>query len=274
MRRAAAAAFMLALTLLSQPSAARTICTVIVQPATGAALFTEGDCDLRATPASTFKVALAVMAYDAGILSDAHAPAWPYRTGYVDWGGAAWRQPTDPAAWMKHSVVWYSQQIAIRLGADQLVRYGRAFSYGNADFSGDPGQDNGLERSWIASSLEISPNEQVAFLARLVNRTLPVSRDAMDLTASIMEPRALAGGWTAHGKTGGAYPRRADGSFDRTRGWGWFVGWAERDGRRVVFARLDQDESASKGSPGLRTRDAFIADWSRLAGSIGAPTTD
>ena len=269
-----AAAFALAMTLVSQPSAARTICTVIAETATGTALLAEGTCDFRATPASTFKVALAVMAYDAGILKDARSPAWPFKPGYVDWGGAAWRQPTDPTTWMKHSVVWYSQQIAIRLGRDSLTRYGRALSYGNADFSGDPGQDNGLERSWIASSLEISPNEQVAFLARLVNRTLPVSRDAMDLTASIMEPRALAGGWTAHGKTGGAYPRRADGSFDRTRGWGWFVGWAEREGRRVAFARLDQDESARKGSPGLRTRDAFIADWPRLARSLDAPATD
>ncbi|MDN2582861.1 class D beta-lactamase [Aquibium sp. ELW1220] len=274
MRRVAAAALTLAMTLLSQPSAARTICTVIARPDTGAALLAEGTCDVRATPASTFKVALAVMAYDAGILTDAHSPAWPYRAGYVDWSGAAWRQPTDPAGWMKHSVVWYSQQIAIRLGAEGLARYGRAFSYGNADFSGDPGQDNGLERSWIASSLQISPDEQVAFLARLVSRTLPVSAQAMDKAASLLEQRALPDGWMLHGKTGGAYPRRADGSFDRTRGWGWFVGWAERDGRRVVFARLDQDESAGKGSPGPRTRDAFIADWSRLAGSIGAPAND
>jgi beta-lactamase class D len=268
MRLAATAAFTLAMTLLSQPSAARTICTVLARPDTGAALLAEGDCDRRATPASTFKVALAVIAYDAGILTDARSPAWPYRTGYVDWGGAAWRQTTDPAAWMKHSVVWYSQQIALRMGADELVRYGRALSYGNADFSGDRGQDNGLERSWIASSLQISPNEQVAFLSRLVSRTLPVSAEAMAKAASIVEQRPLPDGWMLHGKTGGAYPRRADGSFDRSRGWGWYVGWAERDGRRVVFARLDQDETAKKGSPGPRTRDAFIADWPRLFRSI------
>ena len=268
------AAFTLAMTLLSQPSAARTICTVIAEPASGATLLTEGNCDLRATPASTFKVALAVMAYDEGILKDARTPAWPFVAGYVDWGGAAWRQPTDPTGWMKHSVVWYSQQIASRLGEEGLARYGRAFSYGNADFAGDPGQDNGLERSWIASSLQISPDEQVAFLARLVSRTLPVSRQAMDKAASILEQRALPDGWVLHGKTGGAYPRREDGSFDRTRGWGWFVGWAELDGHRVVFARLDQDESAQKGSPGLRTRDAFMADWPRLAGSISAPAAD
>jgi beta-lactamase class D len=257
MKRVAASVVLAAL-LLSQPSAAGTICSVIADPANGAALASEGDCDVRATPASTFKVALAIMAFDAGVLSDAHAPRWPFRKGYPDWGGATWQQPTDPAAWMKHSVVWYSQLIASRLGTDGLVRYGRAFSYGNADFTGDPGKANGLERSWISSSLEISPNEQVVFLARLVNRTLPVSMQAMDETATIVEQRTLAGAWTIHGKTGSAYPRRADGSFDRARGWGWYVGWAERNGRSVVFARLDQDESVRKGSPGLRARDALI----------------
>lgn len=267
MKRVAASVVLAAL-LLSQPSAAGTICSVIADPANGAALASEGDCDVRATPASTFKVALAIMAFDAGVLSDAHAPRWPFRKGYPDWGGAAWRQPTDPAAWMKHSVVWYSQLIASRLGTDGLVRYGRAFSYGNADFTGDPGKANGLERSWISSSLEISPNEQVVFLARLVNRTLPVSMQAMDETAAIVEQRTLAGGWTIHGKTGSAYPRRADGSFDRARGWGWYVGWAEHNDRTVVFARLDQDESVRKGSPGLRARDALIQDWPRLTAPI------
>lgn len=269
-----AAAVLLASIFVSQPSAAGTICTLVADAATGATLIEEGDCDLRTTPASTFKVALAVMGYDAGILVDAHDPSWPYKPGYVDWGGAAWRQSTDPLAWMKHSVVWYSQQLAVRLGMNELGRYGKAFSYGNADFTGDEGLDNGLERSWISSSLQISPIEQVAFLQHLVRRTLPVSRAAMDQTAAIMDRRALPDGWTMFGKTGGAYPRKPNGGFDRARGWGWFVGWAVRGDRTVVFARLDQDESRQKGSPGLRTRASFIEAWPDLAQSIGDASTD
>jgi len=47
------------------------------------------------------------------------------------------------------------------------------FGYGDVDFSGDPDKDNGLDLAWIAFSLKISPCEQTAFLASLVNRSLP-----------------------------------------------------------------------------------------------------
>ncbi len=180
-------------------------------------------------------------------------PSLPFKKGYADWGGEEWRQPTDPERWLKYSVVWYSQHIARDLGADELTRYGKGFGYGNADFSGDPGKNNGLERSWISSSLKISPVEQVAFLRRLVNGALPVKPDAVEKTRAVVERFDAGDGWMLQGKTGSAFPRKADGTLDRAAGWGWFVGWAEKDGRRYVFARLDQDEK----------RERFPADCGR-----------
>ena len=76
-------------------------------------------------------------------------PVLDYREGDPDWGGEEWKQPTDPTRWLKYSVVWYSQRITHALGAERLTAYANAFSYGNADFSGDPGKNNGLERAWI-----------------------------------------------------------------------------------------------------------------------------
>lgn len=248
---------------------ARTLCTIVVAADSGRTLVEEGDCDIRATPASTFKIPLAVMGFDSGFLTDAHSPELPFKKGYPDWLGDVWRQPTDPARWIKHSVVWYSQRITQHLGAAELRRYTTAFGYGNADASGDPGKDNGLERSWISSSLKISPREQAGFMARLVNRKLPVAETAIDKAMQIVEGSDQAGGWRVSGKTGGAYPRNADGTFDRSRGWGWYVGWATRGGRTVVFARLAQDERREKGSPGIRTRESVLKDWQRLAEAIG-----
>jgi len=118
-------------------------------------LVQDGDCATRVTPASTFKVALAVMAWDAGIITSAHEPKLEFQKGYADWAGETWRQDTDPTMWMEYSTVWYSQRLAERLGAAGLTGYGQSFGYGNADFSGDAGKDNGLERSWISSSLKI-----------------------------------------------------------------------------------------------------------------------
>ncbi|MEX2519531.1 MAG: penicillin-binding transpeptidase domain-containing protein, partial [Paracoccaceae bacterium] len=158
---------------------AEILCTLIVDAETGAALIEEGACDARVTPASTFKIPLAVMAYDAEILIDAHHPVMAYRAGDPDWGGADWTRDTDPTGWMRYSVLWFSQRIASALGAAELARRAEAFGYGNADFSGDPGFDNGLERAWIASSLLVSPLEQAGFLRALVGGALPVGSSAM-----------------------------------------------------------------------------------------------
>jgi beta-lactamase class D len=213
--------------LALQAAQARTVCTLVADAQTGRTLVEQGDCATRVTPASTAKIAFAVMGYDAGFL-------------------------------------WFSQRITHALGEKTLHDYAVKFGYGNADFSGDPGKRNGLERAWIASSLKISPREQVAFLSRLVNRRLPASAHALDMTLSIVEKHPIQDGWTVHGKTGMAYPRKLDDTFDEDRPWGWFVGWAEKDGRTAVFARLVQDEKKMPGTAGNRTRDAMYAELPAL----------
>jgi beta-lactamase class D len=244
---------------------AKTVCTLIIDAVKDAVLLEEGDCRSRVTPASTFKVPLAVMAYDAGILTDAHAPVMPFRPGDPDWGGANWTRDTDPTDWMRYSVIWYSQRITRTMGAEALAGYARRFGYGNADFSGDPGFDNGLERAWVASSLQVSPHEQATFLRALVLDALPVQPRAMSRAREIVEVRRV-GRWAVHGKTGTAYPRRADRSFDYAHGWGWYVGWARAGERTLVFVRLTQASERRSGSPGNLTREAFLRQWPGLVG--------
>lgn len=251
----------LALGLLAAIPAARAaaeqvaVCTLIADAATGAVLRQDGRADLRATPASTFKIPLALMGFDAGFLRDAHHPALPFRPGYADWL-PDWRQTTAPSAWMRHSVVWYSRQITQALGAARFQRYVRDFRYGNADVSGDPGRRNGLTRSWIGSSLEISPAEQVAFLRRLVRGELPVTDQARTMTETLLDQGVQPNGWRVFGKTGSARSRGAD----RAEPWGWFVGWARRDARTIVFVRLARGRPAAPAHPGPAARDAFLGE--------------
>lgn len=258
--RVFALATIFATCLFAQFANAETICTVVIDTSNNRALYENGDCDRRVTPASTFKIALALIGYDAGILKSRSNPKLPFKKGYVDWGGSAWRQATTPQRWMKYSVIWYSQQLAKRLGAASIARYLRKLEYGNADFSGDKGYNNALERAWVASSLTISPNEQARFLARLVNSKQPVSNEATKLTMSIVETTKLKNGWVVHGKTGLAFPRRADRSFDRNHGWGWFVGWATKGDKLVVFARLIQDTSKQSTTPSTRAKNSILRE--------------
>ena len=266
-----AAAGLICAGLFSLPVHAATLCTLLADAKSGDILLQQGSCEQRYTPASTFKIPLSVMGFDSGFLQSEHQPTLPYRNGYVDWGGDNWKQPTDPVRWLKYSVVWYSQQIAQALGEERLGRYADAFGYGNADFSGDPGKHNGLERAWIASSLQVSPLEQLAFLRKLVNLELPVSKRAQELTMKIVETSAAADGWQAHGKTGMAYPRKADGEFDEEHPYGWYVGWANKGERSLVFVRLIQDDKKEPGTAGVRSRAAFLEELPALLAATPAP---
>lgn len=245
------------------------LCQIVADADTAEILLESGRCDRRVTPASTFKLALAVMAGGEGLIAGGDAPALSWQPGDPDWGGPAWRGRITPRLWMRHSVVWYSQRLTARMGRARLETLARDLAYGNADFSGDAGHDNGLERAWIASSLKISPREQLRFLSGLVTGGLPAPAAAQALARDLL-PVHVLNGWVLRGKTGGAYPRRPDRSFDRKAGIGWYVGWAvsTRSGRRLVFVRLTQDSTEQRRSPGLRARDALLADWPALAAPL------
>lgn len=265
MRQVHLIAYILAVASMPRVALGETLCTIIMDASDGRVLLERGDCRTRVTPASTFKIPLAVMGFDSGFLTDAHAPVLSYKVGDPDWGGEAWRQPTDPMRWLKYSVVWYSQRVTHALGEARVTDYARRFGFGNADLSGDPGQGNGLDRAWIASSLKVSPYEQVAFVRRLVAHQLPVSAQAMSKAEEVVEVSPAGDGWQVHGKTGTAYPRDVSGGIDRSRGYGWYVGWATKRERTLAFARLDQDRRADPLPTGLRTRAALLASWTAMA---------
>ena len=127
----------------------RMLCTVVADVADGRIVFQDGTQDACAARygASTFKLAIALMGYDAGILRNAHAPVWDYQPSYPDWGagvdlqarhrpdglrrpafcrtrmrrsGITSRATRTGAAttgaslsirhWIKYSVFWYSQR--------------------------------------------------------------------------------------------------------------------------------------------------------------------
>ncbi len=251
------------------PAQAETVnvCTVVADARTGAVLKQEGDCETRATPASTFKIAISLMGYDAGFLKDAHQPALPFKEGYPDWN-PSWRSTTDPAKWMKDSVVWYSQQITTAIGDERFARYVDEFDYGNEDVAGDPDKHNGLTRAWLTSSLEISPLEQLAFLRKVVGGDLPVSPRAYELTRTLVDVGIQPSGWHVYGKTGAGPAKNRDGTKAAGKPWGWFVGWAEKGDRTVVFARLTKDTERPPAPPGPAAREAVLRDFFSLSGGL------
>lgn len=233
-------------------------CTVILDAESGDAIHREGTCDEAFYPMSTFKLPIALMGFDAGVLSDATAPNWPYQAKFDR--PKRERKPVDPSIWMRDSIVWYSQEITRRLGQRRFTDYVNRLDYGNRDVSSGPGGSDGLTGSWLMASLKISADGQAAFLKRMVSGALPVSPEAVAKTMAVT-PRFEAGdGWTVWGKTGSGRMRDARGRPDSNRPLGWFVGWAEREGERVVFARLFVDDKPHSQPISFTTRDGLIAD--------------
>ncbi|XCI75212.1 MAG: penicillin-binding transpeptidase domain-containing protein [Flavobacteriales bacterium] len=205
----------------------------------GKILSQEGLTFKRHSPASTFKIVIALMGYDTGILIDEYHPEWPYKEAYqarLD----VWKRFYNPVAWMKNNCVWYSQLIMQKLGMEKLRSYISHFGYGNQDLSGDPGQNNGLTKSWLDNSLEISVEEQVFFIERLLDGKLLVSKRAIEYIHKLLYIGVLPKGWKLFGKNG--VGNLLDEKGDKTAALGWFVGWIQKDEKRLAFAYYVEGE--------------------------------
>lgn len=213
----------------------------------------EGDCATRHAPCSTFKIALSVMGYDHGLLIDETHPELPYKEGYADWLDS-WKQSHTPFLWMTNSCLWYSHVISQTLGMDKFKDYLAKFSYGNQDVSGDKGKNNGLTHSWLSSSLEISPHEQAIFLQKLLNKQLPVSSKSQEMTKKILYLEELPNGWKLYGKTGSGSQLSSDRMEKLELQIGWFIGWLEKENRKLVFAYYLEDQDKLETYAGRRAR--------------------
>ncbi|MGH8855033.1 MAG: class C beta-lactamase, partial [Telluria sp.] len=97
-----------------------------------------------------------------------------------------------------------------------------------------------------------------SFLGKVVNRRLGVSDHAYEMTARLTAFSQSPEGWRINGKTGAG------------SGYGWYVGWASKGGRKYLFARLIQrDQGAPKEiSTGMLARDGFIVEFPALVNAI------
>jgi beta-lactamase class D len=152
---------------------------------------------------------------------------------------------------MRDSCLWYSRILTTKLGIGRFQDYVTKFAYGNMDLSG------GLTNAWVSSSLKISPEEQTVFLQKLVDQKLPVSRASYDKTKEIMFIQEMAGGWKVYGKTGNGLLKDKNGNKTDLQH-GWFVGYIEKNNRRVVFASHIKDEAKQNVFASFRARNEAL----------------
>jgi beta-lactamase class D len=184
-------------------------------------------CAQQFLPASTFKVFNALVALETGVIADEDAII-PWDGTQHDYG--PWNQDHTLRTGMKHSVVWFFQELARRAGRERMQHYVDVAGYGNRDISG------GIDTFWLEGGLRISPEEQVAFLRKLYAGDLPFSERTMDIVRDIIVLEETDK-YRLSGKTGTVL--RVESRI------GWFVGYLEREGNVYFFAtNVEQEESA------------------------------
>ena len=190
----------------------------------------------RITPASSFKIVLSLMGYDAGVLQDEQTPTWKFQEGYDDFL-ESWKQSQTPQTWMNRSCIWFSKIIALQLGLETIEQYLSSFEYGNQDFTTGMVPPGPINPAWVSSSLQISPKEQVEFVQKMIQGRLSVSSDALQMTKNLLYKEEVSEGWKLYGKTGLGSAVDKNGKKLKVR---WFVGWVESGQNSFPFAYLLQ----------------------------------
>lgn len=176
-----------------------------------------GRCALRLSPCSTFKIPNALIALDSGVLAGpGHRLSWD---GKKRSRKVSNRDHTLATA-VRHSVVWYFQEVARMIGAQRMQDYIDRMEYGNRDISA------GMDRFWLGTSLKLNAYEQLSFLKQLKAGELPVSGHAQEQVRNMLLLNTDVPGML-RGKTGSC---RSD-AFDH----GWFVGWLVNDRQTTFF---------------------------------------
>jgi len=211
-------------------------------------------CDEQIYAASTFKIPLALMVFDSGLLKD--------ETSSFKWDGSkqpfpAWEQDQRVTSWLKYSVIWCSQQLTSKLGLARIERYLKQWSYGNQDFSG------GLTRAWLSSSLKISAKEQVEFLRRLWRKELSSATSAVEKTIAVLPKTDDTSNIVILGKTGTAFSWEDPSSSEGSESFqiGWYVGYFTKNKKPHSFAMVLKEPS-KRGrfeSVGNKARSRAIA---------------
>jgi len=181
-------------------------------------------CQQRFSPSSTFKIPNSLIALETGVIKNENVVVAYNRDRHPPetWWSVEWQRPQNMRSAIKYSVVWFYQEIAKKVGKAQYQKYLKQFQYGNQDVSGS------IDRFWLGSSLQISPNEQVEFLKKFYNGKLSVSNRTTDIVKDILVLEKN-NDYKLSGKTGCASPEHNCNTLS------WLVGYLEKANNVYFF---------------------------------------
>ena len=195
---------------------------VLLEPAYDRYLvFNEARAKQGFLPASTFKIANALIGLELGSITD--------EKEVFHWDGkpkpiGAWERDHTLDTGMRESTIWMFQEIARRTGKERMKEWLDRLDYGNRDIGG------GIDLFWLQGSLRVSAMEQVDFLRKLAEGELALSQRSQRLVRNALAIEKTSA-YTLYAKTGTANPVKNPVS--------WWVGWVEKKGRPVAYFAMN-----------------------------------
>lgn len=181
-------------------------------------------------PASTFKICNSLIGLETGVIKDEnYVIAWDS----VSRTNPNWNKSQDLQTAFKNSTVWYYQELARRVGGQKMDYWLHKVDYGNADTSG------GIDMFWLSGGLRISPEQQLDFLKRLHDNTLPFSQRSIDIVKKIMIVKDSSD-YVIRAKTGW--------SSQDNKEIGWYVGYIETHNKVYYFVNCIQTEDTNNNT--------------------------
>lgn len=218
--------------------------TMLIQSLDGRTEFTYNMADLNAgyVPASTFKIPNTLIALEENVIQNVD--------DVIVWDGverlyAPWNQDQTLKSAFKVSCVWCYQRFARQIGNQKYRNYLKLFHYGNQKTGSD------VATFWLEGDLRMSVRQQIAFLRRVYEKSLPVKPEHYQILKQIMLSED-SGSYRIWSKTG----------------WqgkdGWYVGYLQRDSQVWLFAHHLDIESENA----LPLRRKLVMEAFRLMGVI------
>ena len=182
-------------------------------------IYNEGRIDSTYIPASTFKIIHSLIALETDVIKDENE--------VIAWDGmirnyVKWNQDQTMRTAIKYSTVWFYQNLANRIGQEQMQYWIDTLKYGNQDIA-----DSEIDKFWLTGNLRISPRQQIDLLVRLYKNDLPFSRENMKIVRKIIAQEQNMN-YVLRGKTGWGQLPEGD--------TGWYVGYLEANNNVYFFA--------------------------------------
>ena len=175
-------------------------------------------CEQGFVPASTFKIFNALVGLETEVVKDEKM--------VIKWDGKirntpAWNEDHSLRSAIKVSCVPYFQEVARRVGEENMQKYLIKASYGNQKMGAK------LDNFWLEGDLRISVKEQVDFLKRFYDYDLPFSRRNIGIVKKILLVEETEN-YKLYAKTGWG--------VEQDKNIGWWVGFIETKNKVYFFA--------------------------------------